>query len=181
MFGIEHFGVKPDLITMAKCLTSGYVPLSGVGMTEKVSSKIENFIHLHTYGNHPVSCAAAIATVDIYVKENMVQRSKEVGDYFLSSMTERLKDCPSVGEVRGKGLWVSSDMTTDRKTRAVMPAQNLNSLVNRALEKGYMIKAMGSAIELAPPYIITKEDIDKFLDAYHSCIVDEEKAMGLRK
>ena len=181
MFGIEHFGVDPDLITMAKCLTSGYAPLSGVGMTEKVASKIDNFIHLHTYGNHPVSCAAAIATVDISVKEGMVQRSKEMGDYLLAAMADRLKDHPSVGECRGKGLWVSADMTADKGTRAVMPAANLNSIVARAQERGYMIKAMGSAIELAPPYIITKEDIDKFMDVFVLCVEEEEKAMGLRK
>ena len=181
MFGIEHFGVQPDMITMAKCLTSGYVPLSGVGVRAPVAAKIENFIHLHTYGNHPVSCAAALATIDIYEREDLVRRSKEIGEYLLGVMTDRLKDHPSVGEVRGKGLWVSSDMTTDKKTRAVMPAANLGSIVNRAQERGYMIKAMGSAIELAPPYVITKEDIDKFMDVFVACVEDEEKALGLRK
>jgi adenosylmethionine-8-amino-7-oxononanoate aminotransferase len=181
MFGIEHFGVNPDMITMAKCLTSGYFPLSGVGLTSAVAGKIDSFVHLHTYGNHPVGCAAALATVDIYLKEDLVKRSKEMGDYLLGAMADRLKDHPSVGEVRGKGLWVSSDMTADKKTRAVMPAANLNSIVNRAMARGYMIKAMGSAVELAPPYIITKDDIDKFMDVYVQCVEDEEKAMGLRK
>jgi adenosylmethionine-8-amino-7-oxononanoate aminotransferase len=181
MFGIDHFGAAPDMITMAKCLTSGYVPLSGVGMTSKMAEKIDSFVHLHTYGNHPVGCAAALATVDIYIKENMVEKCRAVGEYFLGAMAERLKDHPSVGEVRGKGLWVSADLTVDRKSRAVMPAANLGSIVNRAQSRGYMIKAMGSAIELAPPYIFTKEDVDRFLDVFVPCLEDEERALGLRK
>ncbi|MDR1678014.1 MAG: aspartate aminotransferase family protein [Deltaproteobacteria bacterium] len=181
MFGIEHFDVEPDMITIAKCLTSGYLPLSGVGMTAKVSDKIDNFIHLHTYGNHPVSCAAALATVDIYLKENMVENSRVVGDYFLKAMSDSLKDLPSVGEVRGKGLWVSADLTPDKKTKPVMPGANLNSIVNRAMAKGYLIKAMGSAIELAPPYTFTNEDVDKFMPVLTECIKEEEKVLGLHK
>jgi adenosylmethionine-8-amino-7-oxononanoate aminotransferase len=181
MFGIEHFNIEPDIISMAKCLTSGYVPLSGVGVSDQIFDVVENFMHLHTYGNHPVGCAAALATVDIYLKEKLVERSRSMGEYLLAAMTDRLKDCPSVGEVRGLGLWVSADMTTDKKTRPTFPAANLGSIVNRALAKGYMIKAMGSAIELAPPYIIGKEDIDKFMDVFVACVVEEEKAMGLRK
>ncbi|MDR1050975.1 MAG: aminotransferase class III-fold pyridoxal phosphate-dependent enzyme [Deltaproteobacteria bacterium] len=181
MFGIEHFGVEPDIISMAKCLTSGYVPLSGVGVTEKVWSKIDSFVHLHTYGNHPVGCAAALAAIGIYERDNLVARAAEIGKYLLDVMTDRLKDYPSVGEVRGKGLWVSADLTADKKTRPVFPAANLGSIVNRAMAKGYLIKAMGSAIELAPPYTIGKEDIDKFMVVFEACLQEEEKAMGLRK
>ena len=181
MFGIEHFGVQPDMITVAKCLTSGYVPLAAVGVSGKIADTVENFMHLHTYGNHPVSCAAGLAVMDILVKENMVQKSAEMGAYLLSVLEDRLAGYPSVGELRGRGLWVSADLTTDKATRPVFPAANLGSLVNRALEKGCMIKAMGSAIELAPAYIITKEQIDQFAGVFAQCLADEEKAMGLRK
>jgi adenosylmethionine-8-amino-7-oxononanoate aminotransferase len=146
-----------------------------------MSKTIDSFIHLHTYGNHPVSCAAGLATMDILVNEKLVERSAELGTYFLGLMKDRLAKHPSVGEVRGLGLWVSADLTTDQKTRPNFPAANLGSIVNRAMAKGYMIKAMGSAIELAPPYIITKEEIDKFMDVFVQCLTDEEKAMGLSK
>jgi adenosylmethionine-8-amino-7-oxononanoate aminotransferase len=181
MWGFEHFGVEPDLITMAKCLTSGYVPLSGVGVTDQVADGVESFMHLHTYGNHPVGCAAALAVVDIYEKENLFARSAEMGRHLLDAVTEALKGFPSVGEVRGLGLWVSADLTVDHKTRPVFPAANLNSIVARAQAKGYVIKAMGSAIELAPPYIITREEIDRFVPVFAECLKEEEKAMGLRK
>ena len=181
MFGIEHFKTQPDIICMAKCLTSGYVPLAAVGVSDQIAATVENFMHLHTYGNHPVSCAAGLAVMDILVKENMVQKSAEMGAYLLSALEGRLAGYPSVGEVRGKGLWVSTDLTADKKTRAIFPAANLNSLVLRAQHRGYLLKAMGSAIELAPSYIITKEQIDQFVDAFALCLADEEKAMGLRK
>jgi len=181
MFGIENFGVQPDMMSMAKCLTSGYVPLGAVGVSDKIAATIENFMHLHTYGNHPVGCAAGLATLDIMIKENLVARAAEMGAYLLSVLKSRLSGHPSVGEVRGTGLWVSTDMTTDKKTRPPFPAANLGSLVNRAMKRGYMIKAMGSAVELAPPYIITKEQIDQFADVYVQCVEEEEKAMGLRK
>jgi len=180
-FGIEHSGVIPDIMTMAKCLTSGYVPLAAVAISEQMSSAIDSFMHLHTYGNHPVGCAAGLATIDILEKENLIQRSAEMGEYLLKVMTDRLADHPSVGEVRGCGLWVSADFTTCRKSRPVFPAANLASLVKRALNRGYMIKAMGSAIELAPSYIITKEQIDEFMNVFVEVVEEEEKAMGLRK
>ena len=180
-FGIEHFGVVPDLITMAKCLSSGYVPLAAVGVRDKVNDGIDNFMHLHTYGNHPVGCAAGLATMDVIENDKLVQRSAEMGDYFLKALQDSLADYPSAGEIRGKGLWVSVDFTTDKKTRALFPATGLASLTARALKRGYIIKAMGSAIELAPSYIITKEQIDAFVPVFAACIAEEEKAMGLRK
>ena len=181
MFGIENFGVQPDMITIAKCLTSGYVPLAGVGVADRVAAGVENFMHLHTYGNHPVGCAAALANLDILINENLVSRAAEMGAYLLAALQDRLSGYPSVGEVRGAGLWVSADLTTDRRTRPVWPAANLGRLVLRAQERGYLIKAMGSAIELAPPYIISKEQIDQFVDIFAQCLTEEEKAMGLRQ
>ena len=180
-FGIQHYDVQPDIITMAKCITSGYVPLGAVGVKEKINAAIDNFMHLHTYGNHPVGCAAGLATMDEIENGNLVQRSAEMGAYFLKALEDRLAGYPSAGEFRGKGLWVSVDFTPDKKTRAPYPLANLNSLTARALKRGYIIKGMGSAIELAPSYIVTKEQLDEFVGAFAECVMEEEKAMGLRK
>ncbi|MDR3073119.1 MAG: aspartate aminotransferase family protein [Deltaproteobacteria bacterium] len=180
-FGINHYDVVPDIITMAKCISSGYVPLGAVGVKDKIAAGIDNFMHLHTYGNHPVSCAAGLATLDVLEEEKLVQRSADMGDYLLQALRARLAGFPSAGEIRGKGLWVSVDFTTDQKTRALFPAANLAGMVARALARGYIIKSMGCAVELAPSYIITKEQIDQFVEAFALCIEDEEKAMGLRK
>ena len=177
-FGIQHYGVQPDIMTMAKGITSGYVPLGGVGCTEEIVKPIEIFQHLHTYGNHPVSCAAALKNIEIMKRENLIQKSKIMGAYFLEGL-KTLSHHPTVGEVRGTGLWTAIDLTVDKKTRVPFPLDRLNSLVSRAKGKGMIIKFMGPALEFAPPLIIQKEEIDEAVKILDQCISEEEKDLGL--
>jgi putrescine aminotransferase len=177
-FGVQHFGIQPDIMTMAKGITSGYVPLGGVGCTDEVVKPIDIFQHLHTYGNHPVSCAAGLKNIEIMKTENLVSKSKLMGDYFLEGL-KTLTRHPTVGEVRGTGLWTAIDFTVDKKTRAPFSTDRLTSLVNRAKEKGLIIKFMGPALEFAPPLIIQKEEIDWAVKILDQVISEEEKAMGL--
>jgi len=177
-FGVEHFGIQPDLITMAKGISSGYVPLGGVGCTDEVMAPIEILEHLHTYGNHPVACATAMKNLEIIEREGLIARAEKMGDYFLKALS-RLEEHPSVGQVRGRGLWLGVDLTTDKKTRAVLPMDRLVSLVARAKSKGLIIKLMGPAIELAPPLIIREEEIDRAVQIFEECLTEEEKDMGL--
>jgi putrescine---pyruvate transaminase len=179
MFATEQFDVNPDMITMAKGITSGYVPLGAVGCTDRVMEPIEIFNHLHTYGNHPVPCAVGLRNLEIIQEEKLVQHSAEMGDYFLNGL-RTLEHHPTVGEVRGTGLWLAIDFTTDKQTRAPFPAANLLSMVGRAKKKGIIIKMMGMALEFAPPLIIEKEDVDTAVRILDECISEEEAAMGLR-
>jgi putrescine aminotransferase len=180
MFATEHFDVQPDIMTMAKGITSGYVPLGAVGCTDAVKEPIEVFNHLHTYGNHPVPCAAGLKTVEILQKENLVEASETVGKYFLEGLQE-LSQHAIVGEVRGIGMWTAIDFTADKKTRAPLPAENLVSMIARAMKKGLIIKLapVRQAFELAPPLTIRKEEIDEALKIIEECISEEEKEMGL--
>jgi putrescine aminotransferase len=178
MFGVEHFAVQPDMITMAKGITSGYVPLGAVGCSDKVMEPIENFFHLHTYGNHPVPCAAGLKNLEILQDENLVDNSEEMGKYFLDGL-KTLEHHPIVGEARGTGLWLALDFTADKKTRAPFPMDRLNNMVAHAKQRGVLIKSMGCALEFAPPLIITKEDIDEALGVLGRCISEEEKDMGV--
>ena len=139
---------------------------------------IENFIHLHTYGNHPVPCAAALKNIKIMQEENLARNSKEMGDYFLAGL-KNLEHHPIVGEARGTGLWLALDFTSDKAVRAPFPMERLNNLVSRAKQRGVLFKAMGCALEFAPPLIITKKDIDEALDVLDRCITEEEKEMGI--
>jgi adenosylmethionine-8-amino-7-oxononanoate aminotransferase len=177
-FGVEHFGIQPNLMTMAKGISSGYVPLGAVGCTNEVIDPIDTFEHLHTYANHPVACAAGLKNIEIIKKENLIERSAQMGKYFLDAL-KSLEEHPIVGEVRGSGLWLGIDFTTDKKTRALFPMSRLNSLVDRAQRKGLIIKLMGLALELAPPLIIEKSEIDKGIKILHECIAEEAKDMGL--
>jgi len=177
-FGIEHFGVQPDLITMAKGISSGYVPLGAVGCTDEVIDPVDTLEHLHTYANHPVACAAALKNIEILKEEGLIERSAEIGRYFLDSL-KSLEDHAIVGEVRGTGLWLGLDFTVDKKTRALFPIDRLWSLVNRAKSKGLIIKLMGQALELAPPLVIDKSEIDEGIKILHACVAEEAKDMGL--
>ncbi|SFG66013.1 Adenosylmethionine-8-amino-7-oxononanoate aminotransferase [Desulfotomaculum arcticum] len=178
MFATEHFNIQPDLITMAKGITSGYVPLGAVGCTGKVLEPIDIFNHLHTYGNHPVPCAVGLENIDIIIREKLVENSAEMGKYFLEAL-KPLEQHPSVGEVRGTGLWLAVDFTMDKKTRAPYPVANLLNMVARAKQKGAIIKMMGMALEFAPPLIIKKEEIDLAVKVIEQCITEEEKALNL--
>ena len=177
-FGVEHFGIQPDITTMAKGISSGYVPLGGVGCTDAVMEPIEIFQHLHTYGNHPVSCAAALKNIEILQREDLIQNSYEMGIYFLEGL-RTLESHRTVGEARGTGLWTAIDLTTDKKKKTPFPLNRITNLIDRAKRKGLIIKTMGHALEFAPPLIITKGEIDEAIKILDECITEEEKDMGL--
>ena len=177
-FGVQHFDIEPDIMTMAKGLSSGYVPLGGAGCTDRVKEPIDTFQHLHTYGNHPVACAAALKNLEIIKEENLVQRSAEMGEYFLERLKE-LEHHAIVGEVRGTGLWTAIDLTTDKKTKTLFPPSGLDSLVRRGREKGVILKFMGRALEFAPPLTISRDQIDEGIKVIDECLGEEERDMGL--
>ena len=177
MFGFEHFDINPDIITLAKGITSGYVPLGAVGCTDEVMEPIEIFNHLHTYGNHPVPCAAGLKTIEILKREKLVENSRVLGKYFLESL-RTLVHHPIVGEIRGAGLWTAIDFTANKKTHAPLPADRLANMVARAKSKGLIIKLapIRQAFEFAPPLIIQKKEIDKALEIINECITEEEQS-----
>jgi adenosylmethionine-8-amino-7-oxononanoate aminotransferase len=177
-FGVDHFDIQPDIITMAKGISSGYVPLGGVGCTDVVMEPIEIFQHLHTYSNHPVSCAAALKNIEIMRRENLVENSLHIGIYFLQKL-KTLEYHPTVGEARGTGLWTALDFTLDKKKKTPFPFNRILNMIERAKKKGLIIKTMGQALEFAPPLVIKKEEIDEAVKILDECIIEEEKEMGL--
>ena len=138
------------------------------------------FNHLHTYGNHPVPCAAGLKTIEILQRENLVEISENLGKYFLEGLRE-LERHSIVGEVRGAGMWTAIDFTVDKKTHAPLPAEHLSSMIARAMQKGLIIKLapVRQAFEFAPALTIQKEEIDEALRIIEECITEEEKEMGL--
>lgn len=112
MFASEHFSVKPDMITMAKGITSGYVPLGAVGCSDEVMEPIEILNHIHTYGNHPVSYAAGLKTIEIMKREKLLDTSEKIGKYFLEGLQE-IGSHSIVGEVGEAGLFTPIDFTAD--------------------------------------------------------------------
>jgi adenosylmethionine-8-amino-7-oxononanoate aminotransferase len=180
MFATEQLGIQPDLLTMAKQITSGYLPLSAVAARPSVTEPLPIFQHLFTWGSHPVACAVGLRNLQIIEEEELVRRAAERGAYLLAGLRE-LERHPLVGEARGCGLWCALDLTADKATRALFPAADHPgpSLVNRCREKGLIIKMMGPALEFAPPLVITEDELSRAVAVLDEALSEEERARGL--
>src|SRR5215213_1053385 len=142
MFGMQQYGVTPDVVSFAKGITSGYVPLGGVGVSDEVwdtlSTPDRMFMHGFTYSGHPVACAVALPNIDIIERERLPENAGRGGTYLLNELHDRLDDHPNVGNVRGKGLMLFVELVADKDTKAKLdPALNVG---------GRLTKATGSAV-----------------------------------
>jgi L-2,4-diaminobutyrate transaminase len=181
-FGSHTYQIQPDLITIAKGLTSAYLPLSGVIVGEKVWQVLEQGTdrlgalgHGWTYSAHPVCVAAAHANLDIVEREDLTGNAREVGAYLQTQLQEKFADHPLVGEVRGVGLLAALEFVADKKSRQRFdPNQTIGAKVSAAcLQEGLIARAMphGDILGLAPPLIITREEIDLVVSKV-KCAVD---------
>jgi len=168
MFGSTTFGLKPDILTAAKALSSGYVPISAVMVSEKVhaavaanSGKIGTFGHGFTYSGHPVACAIALETLKVYEDENIVAHVQSLAPQFQQGL-QSYAGRKYVGEVRGVGLIGAIELYADpAKRTAFDPAQKAGArLAELALAQGLIVRAMGDSVAFCPPLIITAEQID---------------------
>jgi len=168
-FGSTTYEIKPDLIPFAKGVTSGYLPLGGVLVNDKVADilieKGGEFIHGFTYSGHPVSCAVAIANIKILAEDNVIETVKEHTAPYLAKRWQSLSDHPIVGEARIKGLVAALELCKDKKTGKRFPAEhNVGSLCrDLAIENGLVMRAVGDTMIIAPPLIITHEQIDELM------------------
>ncbi|CVI62217.1 Uncharacterized aminotransferase y4uB (fragment) [Agrobacterium salinitolerans str. Hayward 0363] len=174
MFGSQHYGIEPDLITVAKGLTSAYFPLSGAIVGEKVYKVMEEgadrvgaFSHGYTYSGHPIGAAAANAVLDIVEKEDLPGNARAVGSYFQEQLKAKFAQLPIVGEVRGVGLMGAIEFVADRekKTRFA-PGLTVGARVSKAARNGGLIaRAMphGDILGFAPPLVTTKAEVDEII------------------
>jgi adenosylmethionine-8-amino-7-oxononanoate aminotransferase len=179
MFAAEHYNIRPDIMTMAKQLTSGYAPLGAASTTRQIAENIPTFLHLHTYGNHPVCCAAALANIEIIEREKLVANAAEMGKYFLEGLKELTKH-PIAGEARGLGLWCAVEIVQDKKKRVPFPPkENITSQLTLAgRTHGAIFRGMGNALEFAPPLTITRKEVAEGLKAINQALYDVEKKLG---
>jgi taurine--2-oxoglutarate transaminase len=167
-FGIEHYDVVPDIIVTAKGLTSGYIPLGAMVWNKKIWDHFADkpFVGGLTYSGHALACAAGIANIEVYKQENLIERSAENGEYLYSKLKELRDNHASVGDVRCKGLWACIELTSDKSTKAPLAGfanahRNVGpELMKRMFAKGLYVFAKWDFMFIAPPLIITKEQID---------------------
>lgn len=183
MFGCDYYSLKPDLLTVAKGLTSAYTPLSGVIVGERVWRALEQGAeHLGALGHgwtcsaHPLCCAAAIANLDLIDELGLIENAHEVGAYFNGILVEALADHPIVGDVRGEGLMAAVELVEDKAERCLFdPARKVGALAAAAmLERGVIGRAMpqGDILGFAPPLCLTKAEADTIVDAAVGAVED---------
>ncbi|MGI9406958.1 MAG: aminotransferase class III-fold pyridoxal phosphate-dependent enzyme, partial [Hyphomicrobiaceae bacterium] len=170
MFGSETFGIKPDSISIAKAVTSAYVPLGAMTVGEDVyqsmldeSRKIGTFGHGYTYSGHPVSCAVANKVLEIYERDNIVGHVQRVAPAFNDHIA-KLADHPLVGHSRGVGLIGAVELVRDKETREAFDPKQLVAAkaVQFCQEEGVILRAiMGDAVGICPPLIISNDEIDE--------------------
>jgi len=187
-FAIEHYNVVPDVITMAKGINGGYVPLGATCMRPHVALKFQDsqWVHGHTYSGHTLAMAAGVAAIEIYKADGLIQRAAEMGQYLMDKALELQDKHPCIGDVRGKGLFVGLELVKSRKTREPIheplwegprqPTAKMK-LLAKMLEDGvYCLPGQTSVIMLCPPLTINKDEIDFAIDVIDRAlpIVDAE-------
>lgn len=188
-FGIDHWGVQPDIITTAKGMTGAYTPMAAVILAERIANVFEKtggkFINAYTTAGNPVSCAVGLAVLDIIEKEGLVERSARLGEYLHRQARAKLSSHPSVGDIRGRGMLMGVELVKNKKTREPFPPALLAApwVFRLAMEKGCMVfpttgvvnGVAGDEIMMAPPYIITESEIDTALDIVDEALTEFER------
>ena len=160
-FGVNHFGVVPDIVLLAKAISAGYFPLAGLIARPAICDAVADLRHTHCHMGNPAASAAALANIAIMEREGLVARSKESGAYFLGALKDALSENPIVGEVRGLGLWLAVDLIADKPSKAPFSDDTVLDVVRRMREHGVLASVMGGAIELAPPFIVEHAQLDR--------------------
>jgi adenosylmethionine-8-amino-7-oxononanoate aminotransferase len=171
-FASEHFGVEPDIMTMAKAMTAGYFPMGAAMTRREIIETIPNFRHVHTFSGHGGGAAAALATIGIYERDGVIDKARDNGRYFLDRLKELLADSPIVGDVRGLGMWLAVDFTRDKKTKAPFTDDTVKKVVRRMKDLGVISSAIGTALEMAPPLIATRSQLDRAAEMTAEAIRD---------
>jgi 4-aminobutyrate--pyruvate transaminase len=167
MFGSEQYGFVPDLASFAKGVTSGYIPLGGVAVTDEIFDILSEpdriFMHGFTYSGHPVACAVALRNIQIIEEEGLPANAGKTGAHLLNALHAQLDDRSYVGNVRGKGLMAVVEVVADKETKAKFdPAQNIGPKLQGALRKnGLIVRASNDGIAIAPPLILTEAQADE--------------------
>ena len=170
-FGVDNWDVVPDIITMAKGINSGYVPLGAMAIREPIAEWVRSryFAGGLTYSGHPLACAVAVASIEAFREEGIVEHAAEMGDVFRDALHGLAEKHPSVGEVRGLGCFWGLELVRDRATREMLVPYNaagedaapVARIGKAALERGLYLMTHWNVIMICPPLVITREEIEE--------------------
>lgn len=179
MFAAEHYGVVPDIMTMAKGLSSGYAPIAAVAVRSSIFDDFRPdghaLSHLITFGGHAVAAAAALKNIEILERENLIERSAEMGNH-LFELAQKLRSHPTVGDVRGGlGMLCAIDLVKNKDTREAWGTSHpfIKHLALRTQEEG-LVTRVWDVLHLAPPFVLTREEAERAIDIIDRCLTEAE-------
>jgi len=176
-FALTRYGVQPDILSFAKAITSGYLPLGGIMVSREIHDAMrsvpygDRWMHAYTYSGHATCCAVALRNLEIYEKEDLVGRAEKMGARMLAGL-KTCAELKAVGEVRGLGLMCAVELVADRATKAGFdPAKNVINRVKAEMEKrGLFTRVVRDIILLAPPLVITEAQVDRVVEIVRESI-----------
>lgn len=179
MFAIEHYGIEPDMMTLAKGIANGF-PISACIANASVGDSFEPGDHLSTFGGNPVCARAAIANIDVILKEKLFEKAAEKGSYLMKRLNEMKEDYEIIGDVRGKGLMIGIELVKDRTTKkpAVEETRRIREI---SREKGLLVGSggvKGCVLRIQPPLVIEKEQIEKAITILEEAIKERKRDFG---
>ena len=185
MFATEHWGVVPDMMTVAKGITSGYIPMGGCITRGEISdafigSPKASFKHVITFGGHPVASAAALKNIEIMENEGMVANAAKQGAYLLDGLNELKDKYLMIGDVRGLGLFCGIELVADRETKEYFPASAdlANRITQGFAENGLLLRG-GDRMNVAPPLCITSSEVDELITIMDKVFDQVSKDLGV--
>ena len=185
MFATEHWGVVPDMMTVAKGITSGYIPMGGCITRGEISdafigSQKASFKHVITFGGHPVAAAAALKNIEIMENEGMVENAAKQGAYLLDGLKEMKEKYQMIGDVRGLGLFCGLELVADRETKEYFPAEAdlANRITQGFADNGLLLRG-GDRMNVAPPLCITSSEVDEIVTTMDKVFGQVSKDLGV--
>ena len=183
MFACEHWGVTPDIMTVAKGITSGYIPMGGTILRKEVAdafvgSERAAFRHIITFGGHPVAAAASLKNIEIIEQEGLVKNSAKMGEHLLEGLREIKEKHPIVGDARGLGLMCALEIVKDRETKEHFPseAKLRERLTEKFRDNGLLLNG-GDYISIMPPLCVSRDEIERILSGVDRGIGEVEKEL----
>lgn len=177
-WGIEHFGVEPDIVCSAKGIASG-MPLGAIIARKSLMSRWTPGSHGNTFGGNPISCAAALATLDL-IEGGMMHNAAEMGEYIMTALEEMMPRHPSMAQIRGKGLFIGVELTQGAKTRHAYAKALRDDFLHQAYDEKLLLLGCGvSSIRVIPALNVEKPEVDEALAIFDRALFKAEKSAGM--
>ena len=167
LFALKHWNVKPDILSFAKAITSGYAQLGGIQISDAIRETMESaadseaYMHGYTYSGHAMACAVGLKNIEIMERENFTQRARDMGKRLLEGL-KSLTEFPFVGDVRGLGLICGVEIVSNKETKAADAART-SQIFKAAQERGLRTRPLGNTLAFAPPLSINEEEVDEIV------------------